>query len=174
MTLRNAVFETFAILAILFLLGFGFVAYAFSPALDRASLESNGSPTGETAAAIGNSLSYSLVPLPVYLHQTPRSNYSFKEGGALIVISGDVLRVTTSFIGSANTAFSVVLQTGDRNLTLGSVKSTSSGSGLFKGNTTLASGTYHVGLLIFISGKTSGLVIPALLAALIGAHLAMI
>lgn len=113
------------------------------------------SPTTPTTTAIGNSLSYSLVPLPVYLRQPAPANYSFKEGGALIVTSGDQLQLTTSFIGSADTAFTNVIQTANRNITVGKVTTTSSGGGVFKGNVTLDPGTYQVGVLLFASGDTA-------------------
>lgn len=154
-----------AIFAILFLLGFGFVVYAV-PGSDLAPLpgsdgrtSSNGVQSSQedaqTWTALGNSLSYALVPLPVYLHQDAPSNYPFREGGALIVVSGNQLRLTTSFLGSANTAFTNVIQTSGQNITVGMVTTGSSGAGVFKGNVTLASGTYQVGILIFVSGKLS-------------------
>ncbi len=154
-----------AIFAILFLLGFGFVVYAVpGSALSPLSgsdgrTSSNGVQSSQEDAqtwiALGNSLSYALVPFPVYLHQDAPSNYPFKEGGALIVVSGNQLRLTTSFLGSANTAFTNVIQTSAQNITVGTVTTGSSGAGVFKGNVTLASGTYQVGMLIFASGKLS-------------------
>ena len=108
-----------------------------------------------TTTAPLNGLSYSLVPLPVYQGQAVPTNYSFREGGALIVASGDQLRVTTSFLGEPNTKFFNVVQTANQNFTVGSVTTTSSGGGVFKGNITLASGTYDIGLLLFVYGNTA-------------------
>ena len=127
---------------------------------DPASAQVSVSPskrteTTQTSTAIGNSLSYALVPLPMYLQQTAPTNYPFREGGALIVVYGNQLRVTTSFLGSANTAFTTVMQTASQNITVGTVTTTSGGGGVFKGNVTLASGTYKVGLLLFVSGELS-------------------
>jgi len=113
------------------------------------------SQTTPTTNAAENGLSYSLVPLPVYMGQAAPSNYSFREGGALIVASGDQLRVTTSFLGAANTEFVNVVQTTHQNITAGTVTTTSTGGGVFKGNITLAPGTYAVGLLLFASGNTA-------------------
>ena len=112
------------------------------------------SSTTQTTTAIGNSLSYSLVPLPVYIQGTAPANYSFREGGALIVASGDQLQLTISFLGSAGISFTNVIQTADRNITAGKVTTTSSGEGVFKGNVTLEPGTYQVGVLLFVSGDT--------------------
>ena len=97
-----------------------------------------------TTAAL-NGLSYSLVPLPVYQGQAVPTNYSFREGGVLIVASGDQLRVITSFLGAPDTEFVNVVQTTNQNFTVGSVTTTSSGGGVFRGNITLASGTYDSG-----------------------------
>jgi trimeric autotransporter adhesin len=112
------------------------------------------SSTFQTTTATGSSLSYSLVPLPVYLHEEAPSNYPFREGGALIVVSGNQLHVTTSFLGAANTRFLNVIQTTHQNITAGSVTTTPTGGGVFKGNVTLEPGTYQVGLLIYVYGKT--------------------
>jgi len=109
----------------------------------------------QPTAAVGDGLSYNLIPLPAYLHQAVQANYSFKEGGALIVASGDRLQVTTSFVGSADTVFTNVLQTAGRNITAGRVTTSSTGGGVFKGNVTLDPGTYQVGLLLFVSGSTA-------------------
>jgi hypothetical protein len=108
-----------------------------------------------TTAAPQNGLSYSLVPLPVYLGQPAPTNYSFREGGALIVASGNQLSVTTSFLGEPDTRFVNVVQTEHQNLTAGFVTTNPSGGGVFKGNITLAPGTYDVGLLLFVYGNTA-------------------
>lgn len=112
-----------------------------------------GSSQTETTTAYGNSLSYRLIPLPVYLHQAAPSSYSFKEGGGLIVVSGNTLQLTTSFLGTPNTSFTNVIQIPNHNLTVGSVTTNSNGGAVFKGNVTLAPGTYTVGLLIFSSNN---------------------
>ncbi len=141
-----------ASLAILFLLGFGFVVYAVPGAASPSPLDGS-SPA--TASAAANGLSYTLVPLPVYLDKEAPSNYSFREGGALIVVSGNQLTVTTSFLGAADTQFFTVVQTADQNVTAGAVTTTSMGGGVFRGNITLAPGTYEIGLLVFVSGDTA-------------------
>jgi hypothetical protein len=145
-----------AILAILLLLGLGFVAYAVpgsagsGPSTGGAS---GGPKESEAGSGPDNGLSYALLPTPAYLHQQVPDNYSFKEGGALIVASGDTLQVRTSFLGSPRTGFTTVLQTGDQNLTLGSVTTGGSGGAAFRGNVTLQPGSYDVGLLVFVSGQ---------------------
>ena len=108
-----------------------------------------------TTTAHQNGLSYSLVPLPVYLGQTAPTNYSFREGGALIIASGNQLSVTTSFLGEPDTRFVNVIQTENHNLTVGAVTTTSTGGGVFKGNITLSPGTYDVGLLLYVYGNTA-------------------
>ena len=108
-----------------------------------------------TTTAPQNGLSYSLVPLPVYLGQAAPTNYSFREGGALIIASGNQLSVTTSFLGEPDTKFFNVIQTENHNLTVGVVTTTSTGGGVFKGNITLAPGTYDVGLLLYVNGNTA-------------------
>jgi hypothetical protein len=64
------------------------------------------------------------------------------------------LKITTSFLGAANTQFFTVVQTAHQNFTAGAVTTTSTGGGVFKGNVTLSPGTYQVGLLIYVNGKT--------------------
>lgn len=108
-----------------------------------------------SSATSGGALSYSLVPLPVYLHHEAPDAYPFKEGGALVVLTGQTLEVTTSILGAANTKFVTVVQTAGHNLTAGAVTTTAAGSGVFKGNVTLAPGTYQIGLLVFASGDAS-------------------
>jgi hypothetical protein len=125
--------------------------FVSDPATAQVTVASSQASTVSTA--VGDALSYALVPLPVYLHQDTPSGYPFKEGGALIVVSGDTLRVTISFLGSPDTTFTSVIQTPDRNVTVGGVTTTSIGGGVFKGNVTLNPGTYQVGLLLFVSGK---------------------
>jgi hypothetical protein len=150
--------NTLAIFAIMILLGFGFAAYAI-PATGSASSapfasgKSEGSGGSEGENALANGLSYALLPTPVYLHQKTPANYSFKEGGALVIASGDQLQVKTSFLGSPMTGFTTVLQTGDSNITVGMVTTGAGGGGVFKGNVTLQPGTYRVGLLVFVSGQ---------------------
>ncbi len=141
------VFRTGAIFAILFLLGFSFVAYGFARPLSRSPNDSQGA---QTVAAIGNSLSFALVPVLYAL-----GTNSFSEGGALVVVSGDQLQVTTSILGSPDTAFVDVLQTPEQNITLGTTTTGSSGAGSFRGGTALPPGTYQIGLLIFASDKVS-------------------
>src|SRR4029077_6947592 len=63
-------------------------------------------------------------------------------------------KITTSFLGEANTVFYTVVQTGQNNITAGKVTTSASGGGVFKGNITLSPGTYAVGLLIYLDGKT--------------------
>jgi hypothetical protein len=109
----------------------------------------------QPATATGTGLSYALVPLPVYLGHEAPSNASFREGGALIIVSGNQLRIATSFLGAADTTFLTVVQTAHQNVTAGAVTTTSKGGGVFKGNVTLASGTYQIGILVFVSGDTS-------------------
>ncbi len=111
--------------------------------------------TVQTSTASSNGLSYTLDPLPVYLHQAVTTDYPFKEGGALIVVSGDTLQVTTSFLGTASAVFTNVVQTASANLTVGTVVTTSTGGGVFKGNITLTPGTYQIGLLLFANGQTA-------------------
>jgi hypothetical protein len=123
------------------------------PASAQVAIQS--SETTQSSTAIGNSLSFALVSLPVYLHQTVPANYSFREGGALIVALGNQLQITTSFLAQANTAFYTVVQTTHQNFTAGKVTTTSTGGGVFKGNVTLSPGTYQVGLLIYVDGKTA-------------------
>ncbi|HVC27339.1 MAG TPA: hypothetical protein VND40_04190 [Nitrososphaerales archaeon] len=125
------------------------------PASAQVAIASSQDNQTQTAKAIGSALSYSLVPLPVYLEKDAPSNYSFREGGALIVVSGNQLQVTTSFLGAANTEFINVVQTTHQNITAGMVTTTSTGGGVFKGNVTLEPGTYDVGLLVFVFGNTS-------------------
>src|SRR5271170_8347182 len=137
-----------AIFAILFLLGFGFVVYA-APETPAASGQSSGQVA---ATAVSSAFSYALVPTPVYLRQPTPANYSFKEGGALVVAAGDTLQVKTSFLGSPKTTFTTVLQTPDQNITIGRVTTGGDGGGVFKGNVTLQPGTYDVGLLVFVAG----------------------
>jgi len=159
MNLARAGANTLAILAILILLGFGFVAYAIPvPGGSESSAPPAGGPAdgsggSQGANALANGLSYALLPTPVYLNEQAPDNYSFKEGGALVVASGDQLQVKTSFIGSPRTAFTTVLQTGGGNITVGSVTTGKGGGAVFKGNVTLQPGTYGVGLLVFVSGQ---------------------
>ena len=112
------------------------------------------SQTVQTSTATGNALSYSLVPLPVYLGQQAPANYSFKEGGALIVVLGDQLQITTSFLGSPGTQFYTVVQTAHQNVTAGATTTTTTGGGVYKGNVTLSPGSYQVGLLMFAAGDS--------------------
>lgn len=127
---------------------------ASNPATAQVAVPSS-QPVQTTPTAVSNALSYSLVPLPVYLGGSAPANYSFKEGGALIVAYGDQLFVTTSFIGAPGTRFYNVLQTATQNSTIGVVTTTSIGGGVFKGNVTLSPGTYQVGLLIYAAGVTA-------------------
>jgi hypothetical protein len=151
--------NTLAFFAILILLGFGFVAYAVpGPAGPESSAHpaggaSDGSGESQGANALANGLSYALLPTPVYLHEKTPDNYPFKEGGALVVASGDQLQVKTSFIGSPKTDFTTVLQTADGNITVGMATTGGGGGAVFKGNVTLQPGTYGVGLLVFVSGQ---------------------
>jgi hypothetical protein len=142
-----------AILATLLLLVVGFVAYAV-PASAESGQPSN-DPGGQGGGTFGNGVSYTLLPTPAYLRQQVPANYSFKEGGALVVISGDQLQVTASFVGAPDTIFSAVVQTASQNYTVGTVTSAARGMSLFKGNLTLQPGTYDVGLLIFVAGQPS-------------------
>ncbi len=145
-----------AIFAILFLLGLGFVAYAVPGSAisgSPADGPSDGPSGSQAGAALSNGLSFALVPTPTYLHQETPANYSFKEGGALIVAFGVKLQVRTSFIGSPQTDFVTVLQTAAQNMTLGSVTTSSDGGAAFKGNVTLQPGSYYLGLLVFASGQ---------------------
>ncbi|MGH9917501.1 MAG: hypothetical protein ACRD6W_01310, partial [Nitrososphaerales archaeon] len=119
------------------------------------SLTTQGSQGTIAPPSAVNGLSYSLVPLPVYLGQSVPTNYSFREGGALIIASGNQLQVTTSFLAAPHTRFVDVVQTGSGNFTLGAVTTTSRGGGVFKGNVTLAPGTYDVGLLLYVYGDTT-------------------
>ena len=121
--------HTFAIFAILFLLGFGFVAYA---APEKAASASTASTGEQGSTAMGDSLSYALIPLPVYLHQATPPNYSFVEGGALVVLSGDQLQLKISFLGSAKTSFTTVVQTAGQNITAGKVTTGQGGGGVFR------------------------------------------
>ena len=148
--------NTLAIFAILLLLGLGFVAYALPGSKvsgSPADGPSDGPSGSQGAAALSNGLSFALVPTQTYLHQETTANYSFKEGGALIVALGDKLQVRTSFIGSARTDFVTVLQTAAKNITLGSVTTSGDGGAAFKGNVTLQPGSYYLGLLVFVSGQ---------------------
>jgi hypothetical protein len=148
--------NTLAIIAIFLLLGLGFAAYAVPGSAGSAPPAGGPSdgPSGyQGADALSNGLSYTLLPLPAYLHQETPANYSFREGGALIVSSGDKLQVRTSFIGSPRTDFTTVLQTAAENFTLGSVTTGESGGAAFKGNLTLQPGSYDLGLLVFVSGQ---------------------
>jgi hypothetical protein len=160
MILARAGVNTLAIFAILILLGFGFVAYAIPGAGGSATSgssrggESDGSGgVAQEANALANGLSYALLPTPVYLHQQIPDNYSFKEGGALVVASGDQLQVKTSFLGSPKTTFTTMLQTAGGNITVGRVTTGGGGGAVFKGNVTLQPGTYGVGLLVFVSDQ---------------------
>jgi hypothetical protein len=129
--------------------------FTSDPASAQVVIASSDNTQPQTTTATGNSLSYSLVPLPVYLDKKAPSNYSFREGGALIVVYGTQLRVTTSFLGAADTQFFMVVQTAHQNITAGAVTTASSGGGVFKGNVTLSPGTYQVGLLVYVSGNTA-------------------
>jgi hypothetical protein len=111
--------------------------------------------TPQTSKAIGNSITYSLVPLPVYMHQPAPANYSFREGGALIIASGTQLRIATSFLGEADSSFITVVQTAGQNITAGAVTTNSNGGGVYKGNVTLSPGTYQIGVLIYLEGATA-------------------
>lgn len=126
--------------------------FVSDPATAQVTIGSSQAPPVSTA--VGDALSYTLVPLPVYLNHEAPDNYPFREGGALIVLSGDTLAITMSFQGSRGTSFDAVLQTNDRNITLGSVATSSTGAAVFKGNLTLDAGTYQIGLLLFPAGKT--------------------
>lgn len=125
------------------------------PASAQVAISTSQGGQSEAARAIGSTMSYSLVPLPVYLDKEAPSGFPFREGGALIVASGNQLQVTTSFIGAANTQFVTVIQTAHQNITAGTVTTSSTGGGVFKGNVTLASGTYDVGLLVYVYGDTA-------------------
>jgi hypothetical protein len=129
--------------------------FTSDPASTQVAIASSQTTQTQTATAIGRGLSYSLVPLPVYLDNEAPSNYSFREGGALIVVSGNQLRVTTSFLGAPATQFFTVVQTAHQNVTAGAVTTSSTGGGVFKGNVTLAPGTYQIGLLVYVSGNTA-------------------
>jgi hypothetical protein len=158
MNLARAGVNTLAIFAILVRLGFGFAAYAVpGPGRSEGPASSGGGASDGSGdsqgSALANGLSYALLPTPIYLHQQIPDNYSFKEGGALIVAFGDQLQVKTSFVGSPKTAFTTMLQTAGGNITVGSVTTGSGGLALFKGNVTLQPGTYGVGLLVFVSGE---------------------
>src|SRR5580700_1377429 len=112
-----------AILAILFLLGGGFAAYALSPDVPAPSptvAAADASPSA-AAAAIGNALSYAIVPLPTYLGQQAPANYPFQEGGGLVVVSGHQLELTVKFLAAADSRYVLVLQTATRNVTIGKV-----------------------------------------------------
>src|SRR5580704_12704798 len=104
MNLARAGANTLAIFAILILLGLGLVAYAIpgsggpASSAPSAGRDSGGSAGSQVANALANGLSYALLPTPVYLHEQTPGNYSFKEGGALVVAYGDQLQVKTSFL----------------------------------------------------------------------------
>jgi hypothetical protein len=146
--------SVFAILTILVLLVLGFVAYAV-PASGAPGQPSQGSGNTQGAGPNGNGLSFALLPTPAYLNEQTPANYSFKQGGALVVASGDQLQVMTSFIGAPKTTFATVVQTESENYTVGSVTTGAGGVSAFKGNLTLQPGTYEVGLLIFVSGQSA-------------------
>lgn len=143
-----------AVVAALALLVMGFAAYAV-PASAASSPPSNGPGGPPGGAPPGNGLSYALLPTPAYLHEQVPANYSFKQGGALVVASGDQLQVTASFLGAPKTTFTAVVQTASENYTVGTVTSAARGASLFKGNLTLEPGTYEVGLLIFVAGQSA-------------------
>jgi hypothetical protein len=161
MSQRRVGLNIVATFAIMFLLGSGLVVYAVVPEAAAASGQAGSTlasdPSGPSsgtqgAAAIGDGLSYALAPLPTYLHQAAPASYPFKEGGALIVVSGDQLQVKIVLLGSPRTDFAVVVQTFEHNVTVGLLKTTLSGSGTFSGNITLSPGAHAVGLLVFIAG----------------------
>ena len=129
--------------------------FASDPATAQVTISSSAGNQTQANRAIGSTLSYSLVPLPVYIGSEAQTNSSFREGGALIVVSGDQLQVTTSFIGAPNTEFVNVVQTTHQNITAGTVTTTSTGGGVFKGIVTLQPGTYDIGLLVYVDGKTA-------------------
>lgn len=128
--------------------------FTSDPATAQVTIPSSQDGQTQPNRAIGNTMSYSLVPLG-FLGDQAASNFSFREGGALIVISGDQLQVTTSFLGSPNTEFVNVIQTAHQNITAGTVTTTSTGGGVFKGSVTLEPGTYDVGILVYVSGNTA-------------------
>jgi len=153
--------NVFAILATLTLLVLGFLAYAVPVSAVQGQPSNGQTPPG--GGPPGKGLSFALLPTPVALHQPIPANYPFKEGGALVVASGDELQVKVSFIGAPNTTFDIVVQTADGNSTVGSVVTGPRGAGIFQGNLTLQSGTYEVGLLVFVSGQLAspvGLSVP--------------
>jgi hypothetical protein len=163
-----------AILAILFLLGGGFVAYALSPDVpvpSSAVAAADASPSA-AAAAIGNALSYAIVPLPTYLGQQAPANYPFQEGGGLVVVSGHQLELTVKFLATIDSRYVIVLQTATRNVTIGKVTTGPAGGASFKSDLTLASGTYQFGLLVFVAGQTTespvGVSTPRAIEAVLG------
>lgn len=137
-----------AIFAIFLVLGSGFVASAAPSPGDQ----QDGSQGWQAPDLGGGGLSFALVPTPLYLHQGASGDYPFKQGGALVLVLGDTLEVRTSFQGARGTAFSIVLQTADRNLTVGQTVTGRDGQGQFQGNVSLSPGTYNVGILVFSGG----------------------
>ncbi len=129
--------------------------FTSDPATAQVTVSSSQDNQTQPNRAIGSTMSYSLVPFPVYLGSQAPSNFSFREGGALVVVSGDQLQVTTSFLGAPNTEFVNVVQTTHQNITAGTVTTTSTGGGVFKGSVTLEPGTYDVGLLVYVFGNTA-------------------
>jgi len=151
----NTGLRALSVFAILFILGFGFIVYAVPQTAPAGTSDSPADYQDQSPTAVGAGLSYSLVPLPDFQGRPTPSNYPFQEGGALVVVYGTTLVVTTSFIGSAKTTFINVVQTAGANLTVGSVTTASNGGGVFHGNITLSPGTYEVGLLLFVNGQSS-------------------
>jgi hypothetical protein len=163
-----------AILAILFLLGGGFAAYALSPGVpvpSSAVAAADASPSA-AAAAIGNALSYAIVPLPTYLGQQAPANYPFQEGGGLVIVSGHQLELTIKFLAAVDSRYVIVLETATRNVTIGKVTTGPAGGASFKSDLTLASGTYQFGLLVFVAGQTAespvGVSTPRAIEAVLG------
>lgn len=159
MTRARAGLNVLAIFAILFVLGFGFVANA-APGVATSGSSTDGRSSPQPAAqgptAIGAGLSFALVPTPVYMRQQVPANYPFKQGGALIVMSGDQLQLRTSFLGMPGASFSTIVQTAGENITAGVVTTGPDGGGVLRSNVTLSPGTYAVGLLVFLSGGSGG------------------
>jgi hypothetical protein len=142
-----------AIFAILLVLGLGFAANAAPGAQSSEGYSEGSGPSG--SAGLGYSATYSLVPLPLYLHQPMSDNFPFKEGGALLVAYGTLLELRTSFLGAPDTTFVTVVQTAEQNITAGTTTTSNDGAGSFRGNITLSPGTFQVGLLVYVSGNDS-------------------
>lgn len=140
--------NTLAILAIFLVLGSGLVASAAPSPGDQPS----GSQGWQAPDQGGGGLSFALTPTPLYLHQDMPSDYPFKQGGALVLVTGDTLQVRTSFQAAQGATFSIVLQTAGQNITVGHTATGRDGQGQFQGNVSLSPGAYGIGILVFSAG----------------------